>query len=451
MTVPSLAPNTNAMAPNAFQEELIRSVSLLDRAVVTKETRVIARVVRGLNVLRRQWHPRVPNHQNASDGEKNSEAKWIALLPEDAEAEAREKQRRREASKTAEPNASGEPEDAALSTTPQAFLKESLSNSEGDRINERLLMASREACDALAGLLNRVRLGERDLPVGALQDDLRTALVGLQTKYGANGLNLAENGTINSKEMMQVEESRASADSRSGAPATLLSCSAAAAEVGVYIHLLVLLFVIDARISDSGQQASSCADRLLIYLQSCPMRHTLDELSARSYQAIMLAYEVAGKSCLCMDLLFKAHRAAVVRHDHVGQAVLSNQILRAYIQDRQYAQADQFVSRSVFPETRSNNQLARYFYYVGRIKAIQLDYTEAYRCLSQAQRKAPQHTAMGFRVTVTKLLALVQLLMGEIPELGVFYGVGMSQENEIRQKLKPYLALAASVRNGHCS
>lgn len=37
---------------------------------------------------------------------------------------------------------------------------------------------------------------------------------------------------------------------------------------------------------------------------------------------------------------------------------------------------------------------------VGRIKAIQLDYSEAHRHLLQAMRKAPQHTAVGFKQTV---------------------------------------------------
>jgi len=39
--------------------------------------------------------------------------------------------------------------------------------------------------------------------------------------------------------------------------------------------------------------------------------------------------------------------------------------------------------------------------FVGRIKAIQLDYSEAHRHLLQAMRKAPQHTAVGFKQTVS--------------------------------------------------
>ena len=37
----------------------------------------------------------------------------------------------------------------------------------------------------------------------------------------------------------------------------------------------------------------------------------------------------------------------------------------------------------------------------GRIKSIQLEYTEARRTLTNALRKAPQHTAVGFKQTVS--------------------------------------------------
>ena len=37
----------------------------------------------------------------------------------------------------------------------------------------------------------------------------------------------------------------------------------------------------------------------------------------------------------------------------------------------------------------------------GRIKAIQLDYSEAHRHLVQAIRKAPQFSAVGFKQTVS--------------------------------------------------
>ena len=82
-----------------------------------------------------------------------------------------------------------------------------------------------------------------------------------------------------------------------------------------------------------------------------------------------------------------------------------------------YEQADALLSKATFPETEvSNNQHARYLYYSGRVRAVQLNYTESYRLLLAAQRKAPQQRARGFRIAVLKLATVVQLLMGDIPD-----------------------------------
>ena len=51
-------------------------------------------------------------------------------------------------------------------------------------------------------------------------------------------------------------------------------------------------------------------------------------------------------------------------------------------------QAEKLRSKAQRPEvSRSTQQLCRYLYYLGRIRAIQLDYTEAKDCLQQAARK----------------------------------------------------------------
>jgi len=105
-------------------------------------------------------------------------------------------------------------------------------------------------------------------------------------------------------------------------------------------------------------------------------------------------------------------------------------------------QADKLLTKASFPEQASNTQLARFLYYNGRIKAAQLEYTEAHRCLQQAQRKAPQSKALGFRLTVHKLGTIVQLLLGEIPERAVF------RAKDSRAPMMPYLRLVQAVRRG---
>lgn len=105
-------------------------------------------------------------------------------------------------------------------------------------------------------------------------------------------------------------------------------------------------------------------------------------------------------------------------------------------------QAHKLLSNSTFPENASNNQLCRHLYYSGRIKALRLEYTSAYSNLSQCLRKAPTNTGLGFRIAVQRLLIVVQLLMGEIPERSVFSTQGM------RVELTPYMKITQAVRRG---
>lgn len=77
-----------------------------------------------------------------------------------------------------------------------------------------------------------------------------------------------------------------------------------------------------------------------------------------------------------------------------------NIIIRSYLQQNLYEQARNFIIKTVFPESVSNNQYSRYLYYVGRIKAVQLEYSEAQASLIQSQRKGPEVGALGFRIQV---------------------------------------------------
>jgi 26S proteasome regulatory subunit N3 len=101
------------------------------------------------------------------------------------------------------------------------------------------------------------------------------------------------------------------------------------------------------------------------------------------------------------------------------------------------------ISHTQFPENASNNQVARYLYYLGRIRAIQLRYTEAHEHLTAATRKAPSSpSAAGFFQTATKLLLVVELLMGDIPDRATF------RLASLERALAPYLLLVQAVRVG---
>lgn len=59
-------------------------------------------------------------------------------------------------------------------------------------------------------------------------------------------------------------------------------------------------------------------------------------------------------------------RTCTLRSDFEGQATLLNLLLRNYLLYNLYDQADKLVSKSTFPESASNNEWARFLYYLGK-------------------------------------------------------------------------------------
>jgi len=102
-------------------------------------------------------------------------------------------------------------------------------------------------------------------------------------------------------------------------------------------------------------------------------------------------------------------------------------------------QADKLVSKSTYPESASNHEWARFLFYLGRIKAVQLDYSAALKHLVQALRKSPQHAAIGFKQTVHKLTIVVELLLGDLPERSTFH------QATLKRSLAPYFQLTQGI------
>ncbi len=199
---------------------------------------------------------------------------------------------------------------------------------------------------------------------------------------------------------------------------------------------------------------------------------SLFPLVARMYRLRALVAESindSSTSAVLRQEMAHAYNMATLRRDVETQATLLNCMMRDLLknsqgkqsifhlkfQAREYdshfvnvfnnflvEQAEKLLSNSTFPETASNNQLCRYLYYSGRIQAMRLEYTSSYSNLSQCLRKAPTNTGIGFRIAAQRLLIVVQLLMGEIPERHVFFTTGMKQE------LGPYLSITQAVRCG---
>ncbi|ORC91742.1 putative proteasome regulatory non-ATPase subunit 3 [Trypanosoma theileri] len=140
--------------------------------------------------------------------------------------------------------------------------------------------------------------------------------------------------------------------------------------------------------------------------------------------------------------LMRLYRALCVRHDELGQEIVLNDILALLMRSHQHDLAESVIATcEISLPHRSNNQAARYFYYVGLTRALRLEYVDANQCLQQALRKAPER-AFGFRVAATKLSLVIQLLLGEIPPRSEFL------QKDMKDSLSPYLQLASCVRFG---
>ncbi|CAO3656321.1 unnamed protein product [Mucor hiemalis] len=210
-------------------------------------------------------------------------------------------------------------------------------------------------------------------------------------------------------------------------------------EVDIYLSLNVLIYLLDKNEIEKGLQlANKTVERMTT--MNC---RTMDQLAARVFFYHGRFYELSGKLAEIRPMQLSAHRTATLRHDVETQATLLNLLLRNYFFHNLYDQADKLVSKSTFPEKAGNNQAARYAYYLGRIKALQLDYTSAHTYLTQAIRKAPQNNVTaGFQQTTNKFFIVVQLLMGEIPERSLF------RQPILKKSLVPYLAITQAVRVG---
>jgi 26S proteasome regulatory subunit N3 len=218
-------------------------------------------------------------------------------------------------------------------------------------------------------------------------------------------------------------------------------------EVDFYLSILVQIYLYDTKEVELGAKFSSNLVEKLRTLN----RRTLDALAARVYFYYSLFFEqlvplppspMASVVSIRQNLL-QALRTSVLRKDQDTRATVTTLLLRNYLSTSHISQADLLISHSEFPPAASNNQIARYLYYLGRIRAIQLSYTEAHEHLIGATRKSPSTpSAGGFYQASSKLLIVVELLMGDIPDRALF------RRPSLEHAMQPYLSLVQAVRVG---
>ncbi|KAJ1679657.1 26S proteasome non-ATPase regulatory subunit, partial [Spiromyces aspiralis] len=210
-------------------------------------------------------------------------------------------------------------------------------------------------------------------------------------------------------------------------------------EALLFLTILALVGLLDRKDFQKGQALS----QEILSTVNDVNGPVMDPIMARIYYYYSFFHEVTDKLDAIRPNLLNLLTMSSIKLDYETQATVLNLLLRNYIHYKLYDQAQKLVLRSPFPETASNAQLARYMYYVGLIKALRLDYTEAHKYVEDCIRKVPtnDHTC-GFQQAATKLLVVIELLLGQIPKRSLF------KQQYLKKALVPYLALTQAVRVG---
>ncbi|KAF5213461.1 putative 26S proteasome regulatory subunit [Clavispora lusitaniae] len=208
-------------------------------------------------------------------------------------------------------------------------------------------------------------------------------------------------------------------------------------ETNAYLHLLVQLYLLDTHDLDKLDEFN----QQVITLLNSYNRRTLDFISAKMWFYISRSAELRNDLLSVRPALLAGLRSATLRHDDETTASIITLLLRNYLLTHDISQAANFCEKIDFPANAGNALTARYYYYLSRINAVQLDYSAAHECVVAAIRKAPQtKLARGFLQEATKLSIIIELLMGDIPELKVF--------KSSTGNLEPYFLVTRAVRLG---
>jgi 26S proteasome regulatory subunit N3 len=246
-----------------------------------------------------------------------------------------------------------------------------------------------------------------------------------------------------SADQMQVDQPAASKPAQPTTTATTTPPAPTAEpvpEAEVYLRLLIihLLLTNPSNYQKAIQLSSQTAHKILQL-----SRRSMDPIAAKVWFALERSYELGGILPDARPLFLAAHKTAGLRHDDETLASLTNRLLRSYLESGLYSQAAILISKTTFPTSATNPQFCRYHYYLGRIQAVQLNYSASHANLQQAIRRAPPaKQAPGFWQAVHKLNVVVQLLMGDIPERSLF------RDPVLEKSLFPYLEVVRSVRTG---
>lgn len=206
-----------------------------------------------------------------------------------------------------------------------------------------------------------------------------------------------------------------------------------------FYGVLTQVHLLDAQKYEAGFALSKA---LVTSIRSLNSRK-LDPIAAKVYYYYAHFAEKLGRAQDIRSSLLECQRTATLRHDNLSLATLLTLLLRNHLLINDIAGADKLISKTTLPTTAPNAVIARYLYYLAKVRAIQLDYSSANDFLTNSIRKVdPGPTTAGFLQAVHKLNVIVQLLIGEIPEKRDL------QAKYLDKALAPYSELVNAVRTG---
>ncbi|SCV06204.1 LANO_0H24388g1_1 [Lachancea nothofagi CBS 11611] len=217
------------------------------------------------------------------------------------------------------------------------------------------------------------------------------------------------------------------------------------AEVNSFVHLLVQLYLLDSQQVDALDSFNTLV--VLPKVLKFYNQRSLDLINAKLWFYVCRAREMGGNS---FDTTIRAEmikflKTATLKHDNETRGMLVTFILRSFLQTGEVDTAADFISKVEFPGSNdvSSPLEARHFYYLSKLNAIQLDYSTANDYVIAAIRKAPNtKKCLGFLQQANKLHCVIELLMGDIPELSFF------KQKDMERSLLPYYHLSKAVKLG---
>ena len=156
-------------------------------------------------------------------------------------------------------------------------------------------------------------------------------------------------------------------------PVTLEKCQQSI-EIYAFIFMILLTNLIDYK---NFEEALSSVQNLIIFFKTNESL-TINTLKAKAYYYLTLITEKLNIQDQIISELQEAYRTACIEMDFISQVTLINCIIRYYLNNKNVEMARSFISKTKYIENISSYEDARYLFYIGKIEAIQMNYSDCH-------------------------------------------------------------------------